>query len=111
MENSNIICRETPPLLRISPEDNVWVAARTLDVGTMIEVAGESIPLGIRVGLGHKIAARDLAAGEKIVKYNVPIGSATTAIKAGEWVHLHNMKSDYLPTYLRGKDADKAHGH
>jgi len=29
----------------------------------------------------------------------VPIGSATRAIKAGEHVHLHNMKSDYIPTY------------
>lgn len=51
------------------------------------------------LGLGHKIASRDIAAGEKIVKYGAPIGSATTAIPAGEHVHLHNMKSDYLPTF------------
>lgn len=99
-----------PPLLRISPDDNVLVAVRTLEPGTHIEVdGGDSAVLAEQVGLGHKIAARDIARGGKIIKYGVPIGSATATIKAGETVHLHNMKSDYLPTYLRGKDAGTAH--
>ena len=33
------------------------------------------------------------------MKYGAPIGSATAAIAAGEHVHVHNMKSDYTPTY------------
>jgi len=33
----------------------------------------------------------------------VAIGSATRDIAVGEHVHLHNMKSDYLPTYTREK--------
>lgn len=33
------------------------------------------------------------------------IESATRAIEAGEHVHLHNMKSDYLPTYALEKRA------
>ena len=49
--------------------------------------------------LGHKLARRDIAAGEKIVKYDAPIGSATAAIRAGEHAHVHNIKSDYTPTY------------
>lgn len=94
---------ESPTLLRISPGDNVLVAVGTLEPGTMLEIDGRAIPLGARAGLGHKIAARDIAPGEKIIKYGVPIGSATIAIPAGGHIHLHNMKSDYLPTYLRGK--------
>jgi hypothetical protein len=47
------------------------------------------------------VAARDIAAGEKIIKYGVPIGSATRDIGAGEHVHTHNVQSDYIPTYLR----------
>lgn len=94
---------ETPPLLRISPDDNVLVAVRTLEPGTMLEIDGRAIPLAVRVGLGHKLAARDIPPGGKIIKYGVPVGSATTAIPAGGHVHLHNMKSDYLPTCLRGK--------
>lgn len=54
---------------------------------------------GKPIGIGHKIAARFIAAGEKIIKYGVPIGSATKDIERGMHVHLHNMKSDYIPTY------------
>jgi len=42
---------------------------------------------------GHKLAARDIKCGEQIIKYGYPIGVATTDIKAGEWVHTHNLKS------------------
>lgn len=98
----------TPALLRISPDDNVLVAVRTLEPGTLLEIGGLPIPLADRVSLGHKLAARDIAAGERIIKYGVPIGSATTSIRAGETVHLHNMKSDYLPTYLRGKESSES---
>jgi hypothetical protein len=93
----------TPTLLRISPDDNVMVAVRHLEPSTLLEINGQTISLGEAVGLGHKLAARDIAPGEKIIKYGVPIGSATIAIPAGGHIHLHNMKSDYLPTYLRGK--------
>lgn len=96
---------QTPALLRISPVDNVLVCVRTLEPGTMLDIDGHMISLGVRVGLGHKLAARDIAPGEKIIKYGVSIGSCTTTIQAGGHVHLHNMKSDYLPTHLRGKDA------
>ena len=95
----------SPALLRISPDDNVMVASRTLEPGTMLEINGSTIPLQTGIGLGHKLAARDIAPGEKIIKYGVPIGSATMAVPAGGHIHLHNMKSDYLPTYLRGKDG------
>jgi hypothetical protein len=95
----------SPALLRISPDDNVLVAVRTLEPGTMLEIDGSTIPLKAGIGLGHKLAARDIAPGEKIIKYGVPIGSATMAIPAGGHIHLHNMKSDYLPTYLRGKGS------
>ena len=101
----------SPALLRISQEDNVLIAARTLEPGVLLEIEGESIPLETRVGLGHKIAARDIEPGGKIIKYGVPVGSATTPIKTGEPVHLHNMKSDYLPTYLRGNDNGESHEH
>ncbi len=42
---------------------------------------------------------REIAPGEKIIKYGVPIGSAVLRISVGEHVHTHNIKSDYLPTY------------
>jgi hypothetical protein len=98
----------SPDLLRISPDDNVLVAVRTLEAGALLEIDGCMIPLGARASLGHKLAAREINPGEKIIKYGVPIGSATTTIQVGETVHLHNMKSDYLPTYLRGKEGGES---
>lgn len=49
--------------------------------------------------LGHKLARRNIAQGEKVVKYGAPVGSATAPIRAGEHVHVHNVKSDYTPSY------------
>ena len=43
---------------------------------------------------GHKYAARDIKAGENIIKYGNPIGHATEDIKAGEHVHSHNTKTN-----------------
>ena len=43
---------------------------------------------------GHKYALRDIAKGENVIKYGMPIGHATCAIKKGEHVHVHNVKTN-----------------
>jgi altronate hydrolase len=40
---------------------------------------------------GHKVAARRIALGERVRKYNVVIGAATRDIEPGEHVHSHNL--------------------
>ena len=45
-------------------------------------------------GDGHKYALRDIAEGENIVKYGMPIGHATRAIAKGEHVHVENVKTN-----------------
>ena len=40
---------------------------------------------------GHKYALRDIAEGENVVKYGMPIGHATRFIAKGEHVHTHNL--------------------
>jgi hypothetical protein len=90
-----------PRLLRLHAADNVLTVIATLEAGTQILVGEANIMISLRLPLGHKIAARAITAGEKIVKYGAPIGSATRAIAAGEHVHTHNVRSDYLPTFLR----------
>ena len=42
---------------------------------------------------GHKIALKDIQAGEKVIKYGNPIGVAAENIQAGQWVHSHNLKT------------------
>ncbi|MBT8037701.1 MAG: UxaA family hydrolase [Verrucomicrobiae bacterium] len=106
MENSNdqevYEARQGGGLLRLSPDDNVLIATRVISAGSRVEIDAASWILKNQIGLGHKIAARAIAQGEKIIKCHVAIGSATEPIAPGQHIHLHNMKSDYLPTYDRG---------
>ncbi|WP_417211666.1 UxaA family hydrolase [Antarctobacter sp.] len=89
----------TAGLLRLSQTDNVLLATGPVGPGPVLMNGGGQITLLASVTLGHKVAARNIASGEKILKYGVPIGSATADIPAGAHVHLHNMKSDYTATH------------
>ena len=102
-----------PKLLLLDPADNVLVAIQALEAGDTVTVAGQRENVPARLTLGHKLAARAIRAGEKILKYRVPIGSATQDIAAGEHVHLHNMKSDYIQTFTleSGQTFSTKHDH
>lgn len=92
-------------LLRLSMDDNVYVATGPVDPGP-VEVNGcNTVNVLNSITLGHKVAARDIAAGEKVLKYGVSIGSATVAIAKGAHVHVHNMQSDYTPTHMLDETA------
>jgi (2R)-sulfolactate sulfo-lyase subunit alpha len=45
------------------------------------------------IPIGHKLAVRDLAEGDAIMKYNVDIGRVIKPIKKGEHLHVHNAKT------------------
>jgi len=92
-----------PRLLRLHAGDNVAAAKCDLAAGESVTIGGERIELTQAVPTGHKIALVPIAPGEKVLKYGAPIGSATQAIRPAEYVHTHNVKSDYLPTYDRGE--------
>ncbi len=87
------------PLLRLAETDPVGIATRDIAAGEQIWLGAISIIAAADVPLGHKIALRPIAAGERVEKYRVPIGTATADIAPGETVHTHNLRSNYLPTY------------
>jgi (2R)-sulfolactate sulfo-lyase subunit alpha len=45
------------------------------------------------VPLGHKIALRDIAAGETVLKYGHDVGRTAAAVGKGRHVHVHNLKT------------------
>ena len=45
------------------------------------------------VPIGHKVALRDLAKGDTVIKYGEDIGKVVAPIKKGEHVHIHNLKT------------------
>ena len=92
-------------LLILCAEDNVAVALGALGPGLIGCSDGSEIEVSKPVTLGQKIARRAIHRGEKIIKYGVSIGSATTDIALGEYVHIHNLKSDYTPTYALDETA------
>lgn len=63
--------------IKINPLDNVAVALN--EIGT--------------IPAGHKKALTDIKVGEHIIKYGKPIGIARCDIRAGEWIHTHNIKT------------------
>jgi altronate dehydratase small subunit len=91
-------------LLFLNPKDNVCTAIAPIPGGTTLQISGNTVLIKQNIPLGFKIAACNLAIHESVIKYGVSIGSATRDIVLGEPVHLHNMKSDYLPTYTLEKE-------
>ena len=86
-------------LMKINAADNVYIVRAPLNENEEIAIEGICYTVQKALGFGHKIAAVPFSPGDKIIKFGVPVGSATTHIGIGEHIHLHNMKSDYLPTY------------
>lgn len=87
--------------IRLHENDNVVVARSDLAIGTRLEPEG--LVCRSQVSAGFKIAARAIAQGESIRKYNVVIGFASTDIAAGTLVHSHNIE-------FREFDRDYAYG-
>lgn len=82
----------------ISQQDNVATALQPLepgDVRLLGEARAASITVTETIPRGHKLALRDIREGENIIKYGIPIGHATRAVRKGSWVHLHVMQSNY----------------
>lgn len=96
------------PLLLLHPDDNVLVLRGRVRAGDRLTIGGQTVIAAADLPLGHKVARRAIAVGEKILKYGAPIGVATQEIAAGAHVHTHNVRSDYTPTYTL--DAARAAG-
>ena len=45
------------------------------------------------IPIGHKIALKDLAVGETVIKYGTYIGKVVQHIKRGEHLHVQNVKT------------------
>lgn len=75
----------------IDPADNVAVAVADLAAGSQV---AEGITLLSDIPTGHKFAIADIPEGGNIVKYGSPIGHALVAIRKGEHVHTHNIKTN-----------------
>jgi altronate dehydratase small subunit len=81
----------------LAHSDNVATVLCAVDAGERVIVRTSAGDVEITalepIALCHKIALSDVAIGEAIVKYGEIIGEATTSIRRGAWVHVHNLRS------------------
>jgi altronate hydrolase len=95
-------------LVRIHRRDHVAVALRDLRAGEDLSLEGTTLRAREAIPRGHKIALGDIPRGCRIIKYGCPIGAALQPIRAGSWVHTHNLGTLLTedPAYLwRGGPA------
>jgi (2R)-sulfolactate sulfo-lyase subunit alpha len=52
-----------------------------------------TLPTISAIPIGHKIALKDLKKDDTVIKYGVDIGRVVAPIKAGEHLHVHNVKT------------------
>jgi altronate dehydratase small subunit len=86
-------------VLILASADNVAIAKTDIPAATTLQVMGASVTLAEQILTGHKFAFKPVKKGETIIKYGAPIGIASNDIAPGESMHLHNIVSDYIPTY------------
>jgi altronate hydrolase len=85
---------DEPRAVVLRGDDSVAVAARPIPRGTALRIGEKTIEVREPIGLGHKLALADIAAGEPVRKYGQIIGFASQPIRAGSLVHVHNLKAD-----------------
>lgn len=71
-------------LIQITPQDNVAIAIKEIPAGTTLEnglTARQTIPQA------HKIALKQIPAGQPVIRYGVNLGFAVNTIEAGSWVN------------------------
>ena len=104
MLNASALTHASSVLL-MSAQDNCLIARSALRAGDVVTIDGQQVALPQDIDLGHKLARRALAIGDKVLRYGAPIGSVTRPIAIGEHIHTHNLESDYIPTYTLSGDG------
>lgn len=90
--------------LKIDELDNVAVALTDLE-SELIYLDGIEIKVSSKVKQKHKFLTTDLAEGEKVVMYGVPVGKVNTALKAGAAITIENTTHFADPISLMNRPA------
>ena len=79
-------------LIVIDDRDTVGIVTAPVRPGDIaVATDGQELAVIAKIPRGHKVALRDHAAGEPVIKYGARIGVASAAIVRGEYVHSHNL--------------------
>jgi altronate hydrolase len=76
----------------LHPHDDVVIATAPLSRGARLETDAAPIVLSEDVPSGHKIAIHGLLPGDPVRRYGHVIGVASSPIRPGDHVHVHNVR-------------------
>jgi len=76
----------------VDNRDNVATAIIGLEKKTRVETNSGFVVINDDIPYGHKFALSTIPEGEYIYKYGEKIGRATSHIRVGEHVHVHNVE-------------------
>src|ERR1022692_362382 len=93
---------ESPPaaenaVIHLHATDNVAIARVMLPAGQVVRIGDLEIRATQMIPAGHKIALREIAAGERVMRYGCRIGKASREIHPGEHVHTGNLAFEEAP--------------
>lgn len=89
--------------IKMDEKDNVATALEGIVAGDEVEVISSKQEIVQRLTardplpLGHKIALANIPEGAVVTKYGASIGKASRDISVGDYVHIHNVRSNRLP--------------
>jgi len=88
----------SPDFLVHNEGDQVGVAVRDVSKGDASAVYLDSnrevaVKVLEAIPLGHKVALVDLASQQEVIEYGVRVALTRSAIKRGQLVHVHNVRS------------------
>lgn len=87
----------------MNPDDNCATALEDVTINSKVQIIDNPISINHNIPLGHKIALTDIKKGDLVKKYGQAIGIATENITKGDWIHTHNLSSQYSVEVLKNE--------
>ena len=85
-----------PKAMIINAKDNVAVVLEDVEAGAIVAAVGggrsEQVKAAQAIPFGHKVALTDMPQGTEVYKYGEIIGRASSPIRVGQHVHIHNIE-------------------
>lgn len=80
--------------IKINVADNVAVAIHDVEAGGSFDIDGVQISTLSAIPAGHKVALKDMAEGEDVIKYGFPIGHLLKPVKKGGLIDHSVLKTN-----------------
>jgi altronate dehydratase small subunit len=90
-----VVSQDEKTALVIDHADNVAVALTDLRKGDvcLVRKGDQTVRVTVLedIPFGHKLAIKNIAKDESVLKYGEEIGKMKVSVEQGGWIHNHNM--------------------